>query len=64
MIGDIAVEPQSTEPAIGQIEVDLLAQPTRRTNAEAVADDQHLHHQLGIDRGPPDVAIVRPPGAP
>ena len=27
MIGDVAVEPQATEPAIGQIEVDLLAQP-------------------------------------
>jgi hypothetical protein len=28
MIGDVAVEPQSTEPAVGQIEVDLLAQPS------------------------------------
>ena len=28
MIGDVAVEPQTTEPAIGQIEVDLLAQPS------------------------------------
>ena len=27
MIGDVAVEPQATEPAIGQIEVDLVAQP-------------------------------------
>ena len=36
MIGDIAVEPQSTEPAIGQIEVDLLAQSTLGTNAAAV----------------------------
>ena len=60
MIGDIAIEPQSTKPAIGQIEMDLLAQPTLRTNAEAVADDQHPDHQLGIDRGPPDVAIVGP----
>src|SRR5580704_13857790 len=41
MIGDVGVEPQSTAPAIGQIEMDLLAQPTLRTNAEAVADDQH-----------------------
>ena len=54
MIGDVAVEPQPTKPAIGQIEVDLLAQPPLRANAEAVADDQHPDHQLGIDRGPPD----------
>ena len=27
MIRDVAVEPQATEPAIGQIEVDLVAQP-------------------------------------
>jgi hypothetical protein len=25
MIGDVAVEPQATEPAIGKIEVDLVA---------------------------------------
>jgi hypothetical protein len=58
MIWNIAIEPQSTKPAIGQIEMDLLAQPTLRTNAQAVADDEHPDHQLGIDRGPPDVAIV------
>ena len=60
MIGDVAVEPQATEPAIGQIEMDLLAQPTLRTNAEAVADDEHSDHQLGIDRGPPDVTTIGP----
>jgi hypothetical protein len=27
MIGDVGIEPQATEPAIGQIEMDLLAQP-------------------------------------
>src|SRR6202042_465811 len=60
MIGDVAVEPQSTEPAIGQIEMDLLAQPSLRANAEAVADDQHPDQQLGINRGTPDLAIVGP----
>ena len=60
MIGNVAVEPQPTEPAIGQIEVDLLAQPTLRANAEAVADDQHPDHQLGIDRGPARLAVVGP----
>ena len=60
MIGNVAVEPQPTKPAVSKIDVDLIAQPTLRTNAGAVADNQHAHHQLGIDRGPPDVAIVRP----
>src|SRR5271156_3986938 len=58
MIGDVAVEPQSTEPAIGQIEVDLLAQPPLRAYAEAVADDQHAHRQLGIDRRATRLAVV------
>jgi hypothetical protein len=55
MTGNVAVEPQSTEPAVRQIEVDFLAQPTLRTNAVAVAvaDNQHAHHQLGINRGRP-----------
>ena len=60
VIGHIAVETHATEPAIGQIEVDLLAQPPLRANAEAVADNQHTHHQLGIDRGPSNVAVVGP----
>jgi hypothetical protein len=60
MIGNVAVEAQATKPAVGKIDVDLIAQPALRTNAGAVAYNQHAHHQLGIDRGPPDVAIVGP----
>src|SRR5580658_10096839 len=60
MIGDVTIEPQSTEPAIGQIEMDLLTQPTLRTNAKAIADDEHPDHQLRINRGPPHLAIVGP----
>ena len=40
--------------------MDLLTQPTLRTNAEAVADDEHPDHQPRIDRWPPDVAIIGP----
>jgi hypothetical protein len=40
--------------------MNLLAQPPLRVNAEAIANDQHPDHQLGIDRRPPDVAIVGP----
>ena len=36
MIGNVAIEPQATEPSVGQIEMDLLAQPTLRANAEAM----------------------------
>ena len=50
MIGNVAVEPQPTKPAIRQIEVDLVAQPTLRANAKAIANNQHPQHQLGIDR--------------
>src|SRR5277367_145120 len=60
MIGDIAIEPQSTKPAIGQIEMDLLAQATLRTNAKAIADNEHPDHQLRIDRGPSHVAVIGP----
>ena len=58
MIGDVAVEPQATEPAIGKIEVDLVAQPPLGANAEAVADNEHPDHQLGIDRRATRLAVV------
>lgn len=38
----------------------LLAQPALGPDAEAVADDQHADHQLGADRGTPDLAVERP----
>ena len=40
--------------------MDLVAQPTLGTNTKAVADDQHAHHQFGINRGPSDLAGVGP----
>ena len=58
MVGNVAVEPQTTKPAVRKIDVDLVAQPALGANPGAVADKQHPHHQLGIDRGPPDVTIV------
>src|ERR1700724_343466 len=50
---------ESTEPAIGQIEMDLFAQSALSTNAKAVTDDQHSQHQLGIDRRTPGMALER-----
>ena len=60
VVGHIAVQPEPTEPAIGQIEMHFLTQPPLRADAKAVADDQHPDHQLGIDRGPSDRAVERP----
>ena len=58
MIGNLAIEAQATKPAISQIEVDLLAQPPLGADAEAIADNQHPDHQLGIDRGSSDLAVI------
>ena len=59
MVRHRILETQSTEPAVGQIEVNLFAQPPLGTNAEAVTHDQHPDHQLRIDRRPTGVAVER-----
>src|SRR5208282_6465745 len=59
MIGYPAVEPESAEPAVCQIKVDLIAQPPLRANAKAVADEQHPDHQFGIGRWSPHRAVER-----
>jgi hypothetical protein len=40
---------QVTEPAIDQVQLDLFAQPAFGADAEAITNDQHADHQLGID---------------
>src|SRR3974377_1058242 len=50
-------QPKPAKPAICQIEVDLFTEPTLRTDPEAVADQQHPDHQLGIYRWPADAAV-------
>ena len=52
------VQTQPAEPAIGQIEMYLFTQATLGPNTEAVADDQHANHQLGINRGAPCGTVV------
>jgi hypothetical protein len=39
--------------------VNLFAKPSLGADAKAVADDQHAHHQLGIDRWAACVAVER-----
>ena len=50
MIGHLTIKPKPTEPSIRQIEMDLFAKAPLRTDADAVADDQHSDHQFGINR--------------
>jgi hypothetical protein len=40
--------------------VDFIAQPPLGSDTHAVADNQHPHHQFGINRGPADAAVERP----
>ena len=58
MIGNRAFKTKATEPAIGEIEINFLAQPPLRPDAEAVADQQHPDHQLGVDRGASGRGII------
>ena len=51
------IQTEPTEPPVGQIEVNLIAQTPLRSNAEAVTDQQHPDHQLGINRRPADAAV-------
>src|SRR3954469_19905598 len=41
MIGDLVLDAEATEPAIGEIEPDLAAQRAFRANGEYVPDDEH-----------------------
>lgn len=59
VIGHPAVKPKTTEPPVRQIQVDLSAEPTLRPDTGQVADQQHPHDQLRIDRGPPEMAVER-----
>ena len=59
MVGYIAVEPKTAEPPVGQIEMNLIAQPPLRADAEAVTHNQHPDHQFGIDRWSANGAVER-----
>ena len=51
MVGNFAVQSQTAEPSIGEVEVHLLAKPSLGPNAHTISNDQHPDHQLGSDRG-------------
>ncbi len=51
-------EVELAEPAIGEVQFDFLGEPALGTDAIAIADDEHAHHQLGIDGWAPDVSTT------
>jgi hypothetical protein len=52
-----SIQAEPTEPSVGQIEVNLIAQAPLRSDAETVTDQEHPDHQLRIDRRPADDTI-------
>src|SRR5712664_208029 len=57
MVRNLIVEIELAEPAVSEMQRHFLAQPTLMANAIAVTDQEHPDHQLGIDRGPAEVAV-------
>ena len=52
--------PSRQNQRYARLQVDLLAQPPLGADAEAIADDQHPDHQLGINRWPAHRRCRRP----
>src|SRR5262249_58819843 len=57
VIGNPVVEVEPTEPAIGKMQLDFLAELALRADTVAVGDDQHPDHQLGINGGSAHLAV-------
>jgi hypothetical protein len=51
------IQTEPTEPPVGQIEMNLIAQAPLRSDAETVTDQEHPDHEFGIDRRPTDAAV-------
>ncbi len=52
------VHTKAAKPAMGQVEVQPGAELPLGADAAEVANQQHAYHQLRIDRGTPDQAVV------
>src|SRR5579862_6938100 len=57
VIGHVTFQAEPAKPPIRQVKMDLFAQPALRTDAEAIANEQHAYQQLGIDRRTPDLTV-------
>jgi len=59
MVRHLAGQAEPAEPAIGQVQVHLIAQAPLRPNAHDISDNQHSHDQLWIDRRSTKMAVER-----
>ena len=59
MVGHTALQPEPAEPAIGEVQMNLLAQAALGADAKAVANEEHPDHQFRIDGGPSHRAVER-----
>ena len=50
---------EPAEPAIGEVEVDFLAQAPLRADPKAVSNQQHPHHEFRIHRRAAGVTVKR-----
>ena len=49
VIGDLVLDAEAAEPAIGEVQLDLAAECAFRADREHIAEDEHPDHQLRID---------------
>jgi hypothetical protein len=59
MVRHDIVHAEATEPAMRQVEVHPGTKLPLGADAAEVADQQHAHHQLRVDRRPPDRTVMR-----
>jgi len=53
----LVVEIELTEPPVGKVQPDFLAQTAFVSDTVAVSDDQHPNHEFWIDRRAADLAV-------
>src|ERR1700759_2262008 len=56
MIGDI-LDAELAKPSIGQVDLDLSAEPSLRAKRKYIADDQHPDHEPRINRRAASVRV-------
>jgi hypothetical protein len=57
--GDLVLDAQAAEPAVGKVHLDLATQLPLRADRKHVTDNEHPDHEHRIERGPADRGIVR-----
>jgi hypothetical protein len=57
VVGNAVGQIETSKPPIRQVQMYLFAQPSFRSDAEAVADKQHTDQQLRVDQRAASVAV-------